>query len=83
MKADVVKAMAKLAGLDRAVTPETSPIPCKGYEINTPDAHEFDCAYEHAGKFGCEDCVVNGGRFDPRTGRAYRKRKAKKEVRGG
>ena len=48
-----------------------SPIPCRGYEINTPDAHDFDCAYDHPP--ACEDCVVNAGRIDPRTGKRYRK----------
>lgn len=51
------------------------PIPCLGYEINTPDAHEYDCQYEHAP--ACENCIVNGGRVDPRTGRLYRKPKKK------
>lgn len=55
--------------------PETSPIPCKGYEINTPDQHEFDCRYKYAGHIICEDCIVNGGRMDPRTGKRYVKRK--------
>lgn len=48
-----------------------SPIRCKGYEINTPDAHEYDCAYEHPPE--CERCVVNAGPIDPRTGRRFRK----------
>ena len=45
------------------------PIPCAGrwyYSINGDD---FDCEYPHAGEFGCEDCIVNGGPYDPRTGR--------------
>ncbi|TXH58767.1 MAG: hypothetical protein E6Q97_01305 [Desulfurellales bacterium] len=53
-----------------------SPIPCRGYEINTPDAHEYDCAYEHPPE--CERCVVNAGPIDPRTGKRYRKAKASK-----
>ena len=46
-----------------------SPIPCLGYEIHTPDMHEYDCRYPHADKVDCGECVVNGGDMDPRTGR--------------
>ncbi len=58
--------------------PAKSPIPCKGYHISTPDVYDFDCEYAHAGAFGCEDCVVNGGPYDPRTGKKYYKPKKKK-----
>ena len=45
---------------------EPPPIPCLGHWNHTVDGSEYDCDYEHAGHFGCEDCIVNGGRFDPR-----------------
>jgi hypothetical protein len=50
-----------------------SPIPCRGHWIHTQDGSDSDCGYEHSVGFGCEDCIVNGGRFDPRTGKRYRK----------
>lgn len=46
-------------------------VECKGYRDYWG---EFNCDYEHAGKFECDDCLVNGGRYDPRTGK---KRKTK------
>lgn len=55
--------------------PPVSPIPCRGYRISTPDSNDYDCDYANAGHFGCEDCVCNGGAYDPRTGKKYRKRK--------
>jgi hypothetical protein len=58
------------------------PIPCLGYEINTPDCHEYDCRYAHAGDIDCGECVVNvanGGTMDPRTGKTYYKKKTVKE----
>lgn len=58
-----------------AVLEKPSPIPCLGYEIHTSDAHEYDCRYEYAGAFGCEDCIVNGGRMDPRTGKKTRRKR--------
>lgn len=78
--ADVVKKFVDLEALARGdastippLRKSPSPIPCKGYEINTPDAHEYDCGYDHAPE--CERCVVNGGPIDPRTGKRYRKKK--------
>jgi len=44
-----------------------SPIPCEGHWEHTMDGSEFDCDYEFAGNFGCEDCIVNGGKRDPRV----------------
>ena len=41
-------------------------IPCLGYWSHTINGSDFDCEYEHAGHFGCEDCVVNGGDMNPR-----------------
>ena len=50
-------------------------IPCKG----TRDYWgEYDCGYEHAGNIPCDECLVNGGPMDPRTGKRSRKRKAKR-----
>jgi hypothetical protein len=43
-------------------------VPCLGYWTHTTDCSDFGCEYEHASGFSCDDCVVNGGRFDPRTG---------------
>jgi hypothetical protein len=75
MKTDIfTEALAKVRAGREEKLKKPSPIPCLGYEINTPDCHDYDCEYPHAGVFGCEDCVVNGGRFDPRTGKRYRKR---------
>lgn len=51
------------------VTEYTSPIPCLGFEIHTPDIHEYDCKYAKAPC--CEECVVNGGDIDPRTGKRF------------
>ena len=48
-------------------------ITCLGYKSGNPsDGYDYDCEYEYAGEFGCEDCICNGGRFDPRTGKAFR-----------
>jgi hypothetical protein len=76
--ADVVKKLFDLAAYARGTTApplrkSPSPIPCRGYESHTPDGHEYDCSYEHPP--ACEDCVVNAGRIDPRTGKRYRKAK--------
>jgi hypothetical protein len=76
--ADVVKkpSLFELAYPASTVPPlrkSPSPIPCRGYEINTPDMHEYDCSYEYPPE--CERCVVNGGPIDPRTGKRYRKPK--------
>jgi hypothetical protein len=51
-----------------------SPIPCLGITISTMDGTDYDCQYAEAGGFGCEDCIVNEGRMDPRTGREYNAR---------
>jgi len=47
-------------------------IPCLGHRCNTIDGYDYDCDYEFAGSFGCEDCLCNNGRFDPRTGKPMR-----------
>jgi len=51
------------------VTEYTSPIPCLGFKIHTPDVYEYDCKYAKAPS--CEECVVNGGDIDPRTGKRF------------
>jgi hypothetical protein len=51
------------------------PIPCLGRWTHTTDGSDFDCDYPKAGKIGCEDCIVNGGAFDPRTGRRVRRKR--------
>lgn len=43
-------------------------IPCKGYQHNTPDNSDFDCAYGHAPE--CERCLCAGGTINPKTGKA-------------
>lgn len=35
----------------------------------TLDGKDYDCAYEYAGEITCEECIVNGGRYDPRRSR--------------
>lgn len=62
--------MKDTLGLTKAVEEKRkrpSPIPCLGYEIHTPDAHEYDCRYRYS--IECDECIVNGGDMDPRTGR--------------
>ncbi len=42
--------------------------PCLGWSDHTIDTGEtFECGYEPT--FACGECLVNGGRWDPRTGR--------------
>jgi hypothetical protein len=53
-------------------------IPCKGEWIHTVDGSDFDCSYKHSGEFGCEDCVVNGGHMDPRTGKRFARQRRKR-----
>lgn len=61
----------KPKGIVRAARYPLSPIPCKGRWVHNTDGSDFECDYPRAG-FGCEECVVNGGRFDPRTGKRTR-----------
>ena len=44
---------------------------CQGYWSDcTPDnPSEFDCDAGYAGEFTCEDCLVNGGMYNPDTGK--------------
>lgn len=49
------------------------PIPCLGEWFHSVDGQYFDCRYDYAGTFGCEDCIVNDGKIDPRTGRKIRR----------
>lgn len=46
--------------------PKEPPIPCKGYWTHTTNGEDFECEYGPAGAFGCEECIVNGGKKDPR-----------------
>jgi hypothetical protein len=73
MKADLFSKV-KLTVVKRRATQPT-PIPCKGYWTDTDAGREYDCDYEHAGLFGCEDCIVNNGPYDPRTGKRFAKRR--------
>lgn len=41
---------------------------CKGMKYDTMNGQEFDCEYELSGNGTCDNCLVNGGKFDPRTG---------------
>lgn len=76
MKTDIFKeALVAKAGGDRP-SRKPSPIPCLG---SRDYWGEFDCDYPHSGAFGCEDCVVNGGCFDPRTGKRFARRKKGKK----
>lgn len=60
-----------LASISDADSMRPPSIPCRGRKIETVDwGVDYDCDYEHSGSFGCEDCLVNGGRYDPRTGRS-------------
>lgn len=56
---------------------ESQKIPCLGRWTDTTEGREFDCDYEHSGGFGCDDCASNGGRMDPRTGKALKQSKKK------
>jgi hypothetical protein len=44
---------------------------CQGYwsESNTDHPAEFDCNAENSGEFTCEHCLVNGGIYNPDTGK--------------
>lgn len=72
-KKNILEAFARLTSLSDDRKKPPPPIPCRGYEINTPDQHEYDCAYEHVGDIDCGECIVNGGDMDPRTGKKARK----------
>jgi len=45
------------------------PFACKGTKTETLDGTDYDCEYEYAGEYTCEECQVNGGAFDPREPR--------------
>jgi hypothetical protein len=68
----------RLARLQRQSEPkrEIPGIPCLGRWWETDAGREFDCDYEKA-EFGCEDCIVNGGRMNPVTGKRYRRPRKK------
>lgn len=48
-------------------------IPCFGFWINNSNGRDFDCEYEFAGRISCEECICNGGKFDPRKPREKQK----------
>lgn len=50
-------------------------IPCKAYHCGND---EFDCWYENAKGFSCENCICNGGRFSPISGNAWKEKTAEK-----
>lgn len=45
---------------------ERSPVFCEGEWTHTSNGSDFSCGYD--AEFGCEDCIVNDGALDPRTG---------------
>lgn len=49
-------------------------IKCKGYwTSSTYDGPpEFECEYEKAADVGCDDCIINGGRMSPVSGKPFR-----------
>lgn len=51
------------------------PIPCRLVVESTTNGRDVACDYAHGEDIICDDCIVNGGKFDPRTGRRYRKPK--------
>ena len=54
-------------------------ISCKGYWTSSVDGDEFDCEYDP--DFACDDCIINGGRMSPQTGKPFRGNRAKYEER--
>jgi len=44
---------------------------CKGYwsESNTDHPSEFDCDAENGGEVSCDNCLCNGGMYNPDTGK--------------
>ena len=45
-------------------------ISCRIYKIWTDYGYEYDCEYKT--DIICEDCICNGGKFDPRTGKVIK-----------
>lgn len=68
-------ALQRLADNRREALANEPPIPCLLREQNDTNGHDYDCDYEHAGSVDCDNCIVNGGALDPRTGKRYRKQK--------
>jgi len=50
-------------------------VSCGGFWTSTTDGQYFDCEYPFADK-PCEECVINGGTWNPLTGRRVKKRKS-------
>ena len=42
---------------------------CQGIKYWTDCGYEFDCEAENAGEVLCEDCLCNGGLYNPDTGK--------------
>ena len=55
-------------------------IRCKGYRTGTLDGDDYDCIHAH-GDIDCGDCVINGGKLSPQTGKAFRGNSGKYEQR--
>jgi hypothetical protein len=44
---------------------------CRGYSHCTDCGYERDCGYPNT-TFSCEDCIINGGKMSPQTGKVFR-----------
>lgn len=42
---------------------------CALVKYESMDGTDYDCEYEFAGEVTCDDCMINGGKFDPRRPR--------------
>ena len=42
-------------------------VPCKGYQDSFNG--EYECEYLHSDTIMCDMCIINGGNYDPRTGK--------------
>mgnify|MGYP001577517190 CR=1 FL=1 len=51
-------------------------IKCKGHRTGTMEGDDFECEYAH-GDIDCGDCIINGGRLSPQTGKTFRGNSAK------
>jgi len=63
-------------------------LPCQGYwtKSTTNGPSEFDCEADYDGKITCDECLINGGMYNPWTGKKdylrylfYRNERAKEE----
>ena len=46
-------------------------IKCLGYKHETQDGYDYDCEYPKV-NFSCDECICNGGRYSPQTGKLFR-----------